>query len=239
LTNITTAAFIVFCIGLYSCERAPDIADTLALKMKNFQKYSDALTRCKDGHVDSILLCAKAAIDIDMVAGIDQNVWQAYARARALFHNNMGLEAIEVIDDILPRTENPSLLFERAELLMLRSSLISNTYQTELAAEDLYKAADIYLQLGLARKASSGYVSLANLQYNAGNYPLAIENGLRVIELLHGIFPKEHGDSSNKSTGSGLGLYLAMKAAKLIGGNITATSTVKSGIRVHRDDTMK
>jgi signal transduction histidine kinase len=34
---------------------------------------------------------------------------------------------------------------------------------------------------------------------------------------------------SNKSTGSGLGLYLAMKAAKLIGGNITATSTLNQG----------
>ncbi|MEO7992681.1 MAG: ATP-binding protein [Chryseolinea sp.] len=34
---------------------------------------------------------------------------------------------------------------------------------------------------------------------------------------------------SCKSTESGLGLYLAMKAAKLIGGNITATSTVNQG----------
>lgn len=195
MTNITTAAFIVFCIGLYSCEKAPDITDTLALKMRNLQEYSDALTRCKGGHVDSILLCAKAAVDIDTIVGIDQDVWRAYATARALFHNNLGLEAIEVIDDILPRTENPDLLFERAELLMLRSSLISNTYQMELAAEDLYKAADIYSQLDLARKASSCYVSIANLQYNTANYPLAVENGLRVIELLHGIFPQEHEDS--------------------------------------------
>jgi signal transduction histidine kinase len=34
---------------------------------------------------------------------------------------------------------------------------------------------------------------------------------------------------SIKSTGSGLGLYLAMKAAKIIGGNITATSMVNQG----------
>jgi hypothetical protein len=127
------------------------MADSLALKMRNFRAYSEALTRCKAGNVDSIRLCAKAAIDIDTITGIDQDVWQAYATARAFFHNNLGLEAIEVIDDILPRTENPNLLFERAELLMLRSSLISNTYQMELAAEDLYKAAEIYLQLGLAR----------------------------------------------------------------------------------------
>ncbi|WP_160144123.1 tetratricopeptide repeat-containing sensor histidine kinase [Chryseolinea soli] len=163
--------------------------------MKNFQEYSDALTRCKNGHVDSILLCAKTAIDIDTITGIDRNVWQAYATAQALFHNNLGLEAIEVIEGILPRTENPSLLFERAELLVLRSSLISNTYRMELTAEDLYMAADIYLQLGLARKASSCYVGIANLQYNTANYPLAIENGRRVIDLLHGIFPKAHGDS--------------------------------------------
>ncbi len=171
------------------------MADTLALKVKNFQEYSEALTRCKDTHVDSILLCARAAIDIDTITGIDQNVWQAYATARALFHNNLGLEAIEVIDGILPRTENSNLLFERAELLMLRSSLIANTYQMELTAEDLYKAASIYLQLGLARKASSCYVSIANLQYNTANYPLTIENGLRVIDLLHGVFPMVHEDS--------------------------------------------
>jgi signal transduction histidine kinase len=195
LTNIAIAAFIVFCIGLYSCERAPDMADTLALKMKNFQEYSEALTRCKDGQVDSILLCAKAAIDIDTITGIDPSVWQAYATARALFHNNQDLDAIEVIDDILPRIENPNLLLERAELLMLRSSIIGNTYQMELTAEDLYKAADIYLQLGLVRKASSCYVSIANLQYNTANFPLAIENGLRAIELLDGIFPMEREDS--------------------------------------------
>jgi signal transduction histidine kinase len=194
LTKIAIAAFIVFCIGLYSCERTADRVDTAALKMKNFQEYSEALTRCKDGPVDSILLCAKAAIDIDTIRGIDQTVWQAYATARALFHNNLGFEAIEVIDGILPRTEDPTLLFERAELLMLRSSLIGNTFQMELTAEDLYKAADIYLQLGLARKAASCYVGIANLQYNTANYPLAIENGLRVIDLLQGI-SKEHEDS--------------------------------------------
>lgn len=170
------------------------MADTVALKMKNFQEYSEALTRCKDGNVDSILLCAKTVIDIDTIAGIDRNVWQAYATARALFHNNLGLEAIEVIENILPQTENPNLLFEKAELLMLRSSLIGNTFQMELAAEDLYKAADIYLQLGLARKAASCYVSIANLQYNAANYRLAIENGIRVIDLIHGI-PRDHEDS--------------------------------------------
>lgn len=95
LTNRAAAAFIVFCIGLYSCKRAPDMADTLVLKMKDFQEYSEALTRCKDRNVDSILLCAKAAIDIDTIPGIDPNVWKAYATARALFHNNLGAEAIE------------------------------------------------------------------------------------------------------------------------------------------------
>lgn len=195
MTRIAITSVIVFCIGLYSCERAPDTKDALALKMKNFQEYSDALTRCKDGHVDSILLCAKSAVDIDTLPGIDPVVWQAYATARALFHNNLGLEAIEVIDGILPSTENPNSLFERAELLMLRSSLMTNTYQMERTAEDLYKAADIYLQLGLVRKASTCHTSIASLQYNTANYPLAIENGVLAIELLHGINPMEHEDS--------------------------------------------
>jgi signal transduction histidine kinase len=171
------------------------MVDPLSLKMKNFHEYSETLTHCKDRQVDSILLCVKAAINIDTIKGIDQKVWQAYATARALFHNNLGLEAIEVIDDILPQTENPNLLFERAELLMLRSSLVVNTYRMQLAAEDLYKAADIFLQLGLVRRASSCYVSIANLQYNAANYSLAIENGQRVIGLFHGISPMEHEDS--------------------------------------------
>jgi len=195
LTKIALPAFIVFCIGLYSCERAPDAANALALKMKNFQEYSEALSQCKEGNVDSTLLCAKATIDIDTIVGIDPNVWHAYATARVFFRDNMGLEAIEVIDSILPRTQNPDLLFERAELLMLRSSLIANTYRMELTAEDLYKAADIYLQLGLTRKASSCYVSIANLQYNTANYPLAIENGHRVIDLLYGSLPMTHDDS--------------------------------------------
>jgi signal transduction histidine kinase len=47
-------------------------------------------------------------------------------------------------------------------------------------------------------------------------------------EFMDNIF-KPYVRCSNKSTGSGLGLYLAMKAAKLVGGNITATSTVNQG----------
>src|SRR5688572_9013586 len=47
-------------------------------------------------------------------------------------------------------------------------------------------------------------------------------------EFMDNIF-KPYVRCSNKSTGSGLGLYLAMKAAKLVGGNITATSTINEG----------
>jgi signal transduction histidine kinase len=171
------------------------MAESLSLKVENFQTYADALIRCKNGNVDSVLACAKAVIDIDTLAGVEAGVWQAYGKARALFQNDQGLEAIEVIDDILPVTENQELLFERAELLMLRSALIMNTYRMELTAEDLYKAADIYLQLGLVRKAAACYGSIANLQYNTANHLLAIENGHRVIDMLHDIFPKTHEDS--------------------------------------------
>lgn len=195
MSNLSTAAVIIFCVGLFSCKRTLDMEKTLSLKTKNFLEYSEALTHCKGGKVDSILRCAKAIIDIDTIEGIDRTVWKAYGTARALFHNNLGSEATEVINNILPRTENSNLLFERAELLMLRSSLIVNTYRMQLAAEDLYKAADIYLQLGLKRKASSCYVSIANLQYNTANYSLTIENGLRVIGLLHDIFPMAREDS--------------------------------------------
>lgn len=197
MPNISIPTFVVG-VGLFSClfscKRTPDTGKELSFKMKNFHEYSEALTRCKGLEVDSILLCAKAAVDIDTIKDIDLTVWRAYAKARALFHNDLGAEAIAVIDDILPKTENPDLLFERAELLMLRSSLIVNTYQVQVAAEDLYKAADIYLQLGLKRKASSCYVSIANLQYNVANYSLAIENGLRVVGLLSDI-SMEHEDS--------------------------------------------
>jgi signal transduction histidine kinase len=47
-------------------------------------------------------------------------------------------------------------------------------------------------------------------------------------ELIEKIF-EPYVRCSIKSTGSGLGLYLAMKAAHLIGGNITVTSTVYRG----------
>jgi signal transduction histidine kinase len=171
------------------------MAEVVALKVKTFRQYSDALTRCKAANVDSILTCTKAAINVDTIAGIDPSIWHAYGRARALYENSQGFEAIEIINDVLTQTEDPDLLFERAELLMLRSTLIANTYRIHLAAEDLYKAADIYLQLGLMRKASSCYVSIANLQYNTANYSLAIENGRRVIGLLRDISPMDHDDS--------------------------------------------
>jgi signal transduction histidine kinase len=169
--------------------------DRISLKMKNFEEYSQALTRCKGNTVDSALSCVRSAIDIDTIRDIDPAVWQAYATARVLFQNNLGIEAIEVIDDVLPRTQNPDLLFERAELLMLRSSLVINSNQMQLAAEDLYQAADIYMQLQLPRKASSCYASIASLQYNAANFQLTVENGMRVIGLLEDLNRVTHQDS--------------------------------------------
>jgi signal transduction histidine kinase len=195
LPNISIVAFIIFCIGMFSCSRTPDMPEVLSLRMKNFQQYSDALTRCKNENVDSILLCAHAAVDLDTISGIEPEVWQAYAKARAFFDNNLGAEAIDVIDGILAQTEDPDLLFERAELLVLRSSITVNSYRIQLAAEDLYMAADLYQQLGLARKASACYVGIASLHYNTANYSLAVENGLRVVRIFSTISPMTHEDS--------------------------------------------
>jgi signal transduction histidine kinase len=186
---------VTLSIGLFSCERTPDAANAFEEKIRNFEKYSQALTRCKTAQVDSISRCAKSVINFDTLENVDATVWQAYGTARAFFQNNLGLEAIEVIDEILPRTDESSLLFERAELLTLRSSIIVNSYKMQMAAENLFEAADIYLQLALVRKASSCYAGIAGLQYNTGNHRLAVESGHRAITLLHEISPMNHEDS--------------------------------------------
>jgi|GEM_PF-3322448 len=189
--------FFIICDGglLLSCRKGHDSKDQLLSKIRTFQAYTEALDACKSLPVDSLILCSQNKINIDTVKFINREIWLKYGRAKALFHNNLGLEAIDVINETLPETENQNLLFERAELLELRSILFTNSYRMQLAAEDGYQAANIYSQLGLLRKASASYTRIASLQFNVGNYGLTVEIGKQAIALFDDILSFDYGDS--------------------------------------------
>lgn len=185
----------IIVISLVACSEKHKSDDMQRSKIDYFRKYVAALDDCKELSTDSILMCAKLSIDIDTVSGIDNEVWHYYGKAKALVHNKREAEAIGIINEFLIKMEKFDLLFERAEFLTLRSFVYRNNFKHYLAAEDAYSAADIFLRLGLLRSASAVYLDIANLQYNVGNYSLAIENGRRVLNLLDDSLKMERADS--------------------------------------------
>lgn len=109
-------------------------------------------------------------------------VWKSYLLASIKIDEQKPFEAIQLINDGLPLTENQHLLFERAKLLELRSSVHFNHNNRQQGANDLYEAIDIYVSLGNHREAGHSLVGIANLQFNSENYDLARENAEQAIK---------------------------------------------------------
>lgn len=169
-----------------SCKKESDAEFQLVSgKAERFYMYANALDQCKKLPLDSLLKCTAEIVDIDTLSGINTVIWHMYGRAKGLVHNRKEMEAIEVINQALIETEKNDLLFEKAEFLQLRSFIYSNSFKNAEAAEDLFKAADLYMKLGLRKEAAASYLGMENLQFSSGNYQLAIENGLFAIQLIN------------------------------------------------------
>jgi signal transduction histidine kinase len=148
----------------------------------------ESTRKCQYSTPDSVLTCAS----VDDIASFPNSIspsdktkeiWLHYKKAHALSENNFGEEAIEVINKILPETEDYSFLYERAILLSLRSFIHTNHFNAQLAAYDAYQAADILMELGITKEAASKHLSIANLQFNTGNFEIALENAKRTVAL--------------------------------------------------------
>jgi signal transduction histidine kinase len=188
-------AILVVLTFFSACRKFPEPANPALEKSTKFQAYSDALSDCGGTSVDSALRCVKDIYDIDTLSDIDHEIWNNYGLATAYHFNNQDLEASEVISELLPETESLELLFERAELLHLRSQIYNGSNKLLLAAEDKYQAANIYQQLGLNGKASLSYMEIANLHYKTGNYLFTVENARISMRLITNMKEKIAGDS--------------------------------------------
>jgi len=162
---------------------------SLDQKIKVFKWMDEAARRCRYSTADSVLACA-AVDDINTSptpvnpSAKTREIWLDYKKAHALSENNFGEEAIKIINRILPETEDYNYLYERSILLSLRSFIHTNHFNAQLAAYDAYQAADILMELGITTEAASKHLSIANLQFNTGNFEIALENAKQAIELF-------------------------------------------------------
>ncbi|SKC51139.1 ATP-binding protein [Ohtaekwangia koreensis] len=177
--------FLLSCL-IFACK---DSNYTLPLSQKQeiFTYLNDSLQSCYSKSPDSILVCSdiesrKAFLHSLRPSAKAQEIWINFAKAHSLSESNFGEESIEIINSTLPETEDYTFLYERAQLLSLRSFINTNHFNLQLAAYDAYQAADIFLELGLTKEAASKHLSIANLQYNTGNYEIAIEHIKKVVK---------------------------------------------------------
>lgn len=168
-------------------------------RLEKIALLNSSLTPCGDLSVaDSVRVCAAAMsrqiLQQEEVSAATRRIWEKYAQANALT-KRYGHEAIVLIDKTLPETEDYEFLFERAQFLTLRSYINTHVFNRQLAVYDAYQAADIYMELGLSSAAAVCYLNIANVQYNAGNQQLAIENALQTVSLYRKSSGLSHGDS--------------------------------------------
>jgi signal transduction histidine kinase len=198
LNYIRIALLPAFAVIMYSCEEKID-SFTAADKLKKIAQLNSALAPCSDLSIpDSVTACAtttcRQVLQEQQAAAIIFDIWIKYAQANAL-SAHYGEKAIALIDQTLPKTEDYPLLFERAQLLSLRSYINTRSSNRQLAVYDAYQAADIYMELGLHSAAAVCYLNIANVQYNAGNHQIAIENALQSATLYSESHHLSRGDS--------------------------------------------
>ncbi|HEY9049760.1 MAG TPA: ATP-binding protein [Ohtaekwangia sp.] len=176
---------------------------TVPLNQKKavFSYLNDSLRVCYSSSSDSVLHCARTRINRAIqgvnASALTKKIWLSFGEAHALSESDLGYEAIAIINAILPETEDFDFLYERAELLTLRSFINTNHFNLQLAAYDAYLAADIFDELGLYNEDASKRLSVANLQYNTANFELAIENAQRAIALFEKATNLRHEDTVN------------------------------------------
>ncbi len=174
---------VIIAIVLFSCKEKSNtiVSPENAVAFSYFEK---SLEKYKSSSIDSILLWSQKN-----TLGLSQEnttvkIWQAFGTARVLMLNGFLTEAIPYINDALPLTEEYHYLLEQAKLFDLRASINSNLNNSLAAATDLYQAADIYTKLERFPEAASCFLSTCNLQYNSGNYELAIKDGLQAFDFF-------------------------------------------------------
>ncbi|HEY9006215.1 sensor histidine kinase [Ohtaekwangia sp.] len=180
-----TCTLIIVC-SLTACVDS-DYTVSINQKKAIFTFLNDSLKFCYGSSKDSIVLCTRIQVHqaLKNVSASDRakKIWLYFGEAHSLSESGLGEEAMKVINAILPETEDYDFLYERAELLTLRSFINTNHFNLQLAAYDAYLAADIFDELKLPDEDASKRLAIANLQFNTGNYELAIENAQRAVEL--------------------------------------------------------
>jgi signal transduction histidine kinase len=179
--------FLLTCM-VSACEDGGYIIP-LDQKIKVFAWMDEASRVCRYSIPDSVVACAAVDDISSFPSPINpstktREIWLQYKKAHALSENNFGEESIEIINRILPETEDYNYLYERAILLSLRSFIHTNHFNAQLAAYDAYQAADILMELGITKEAASKHLSIANLQFNTGNFEIALENAKQAVELF-------------------------------------------------------
>lgn len=191
--SVVVVAFILF-----SCQEKSDKA-VLSENISYINAFEVSIEECKSQSKDSILLCSqrKGSEAVQSKDTIVNRIWQNYGVAKALIQNGFYEDALSYIDSTLPLTEGYAYQLAQAKLFNLRGSANGYLNNSLAAASNLYQAADLYTSLEKFSEAASCFLSTCNLQYNSGNYELAIKDGLQVSNFLNRNEQPNKVDSTN------------------------------------------
>ncbi len=175
LRSVVVIAFVIF-----SCQEKSDKA-VLSENVSTINTFEESIGECKSEVKDSLLVCSqrKGAEVFQTKDTVLNKIWQSYGTAKALIQNGFFVEALPYINNALPLTDGYAYQLGQAKLFDLRGYINSYQNNSLAAASDLYQAADIYVTLGKFPEAASCFLSTCNLQYNSGNYELALKDGIQ------------------------------------------------------------
>src|SRR5688572_411530 len=129
------AGIVFFLTCMVSACEDNDYIIPLHQKIKVFAWIEESTRKCRYSTPDSVAACASIDNITSFPSPISpsdktKDIWLHYKKAHALSENNFGEEAIKVINQILPETEDYAFLYERAILLSLRSFIHTNHFNT-------------------------------------------------------------------------------------------------------------
>jgi signal transduction histidine kinase len=197
--SILNFRFVVVVLFTFiSCQEKSGTV-SFAEKEAALKAFEESIAQCKSDNIDSIIDCSrrKDSSAFQRSDTVQHRIWQNYGTAKALIENGFYARALPYIDVALPLAEGYSFQLEQAKLFDLRAAANGNLNNALASATDLYQAADLYSTLEKFPEAESCFLSTSNLQYNSGNYELAIKDGFQALTFFRKVKRVTKIDSTN------------------------------------------
>ena len=164
--------------------------------------------------LNDVLDMSKIEAGMMELAPIHANVHQLLLEIQALFHENAkqkGLELILQLDDDLPEFG----ILDPLRVKQCLTNLVSNAIK-------FTDSGSVTIQAGAEKSDNSYLMTIAVIDTGIGMHA-------ETMDRLFSAFTQAESSTASRFGGTGLGLSIARKLARLMGGDVSATSTPGQG----------